>query len=346
MGELLKNFSFDKKQTLISIVAPVFNEMQVIKTFHLALTEVLNQHQFHYEIIYVDDGSNDQSFAVLQSLYQVDKRLSLIRLSRNFGKEIAVTAGLEAANGDAVIVIDSDLQDPPELIPEMIKAWQLGADVVNMRRSDRQADSFIKRITAKYFYKVIGHLSDIPIQQDVGDYRLLSRRAVNAINLMPEKVRFMKGIFAWVGFQSITLDYQRQHRVAGKTKWSYWKLWNFALDGITSFSTAPLKISLYLGALITCICFIATAYLVGTSLMQDTPTSNIPWLMLTMLFLGGIHLISLGIIGEYLARMSVESKSRPLYLIDQKFPSESASVNNYLRLGRENSKQHKSQYYV
>lgn len=346
MGELLKNFSFDKKQTLISIVAPVFNEMQVIKTFHLALTEVLNSQQFHYEIIYVDDGSSDQSFAVLQSLYQADKRITLIRLSRNFGKEIAVTAGLEAANGDAVIVIDSDLQDPPELIPDMIKAWQLGADVVNMRRSDRQADSIIKRITAKYFYKVMSRLSDIPIQQDVGDYRLFSRRAVNAINLMPEKVRFMKGIFAWVGFQTITLDYQRQHRVAGKTKWSYWKLWNFALDGITSFSTAPLKISLYLGAFISTLSLIATAYLVGTSLILDTPISNIPWLMLTMLFLGGIHLISLGIIGEYLARMSIESKSRPLYLIDQKLPSESSSVKNYIQLGQQNSKENKSQYYV
>lgn len=322
MGELLKNFSFNSDKSLISIVAPAYNEMQIIETFHAKLSDVLNQHNYHYEIIYVDDGSHDQTFGVLQSLRKSDSRISVLRFSRNFGKEIAVTAGLEKARGDAVIVIDSDLQDPPELIPEMIKFWQLGADLVNMRRADRSADSWFKRMTAKYFYKAMKKLSHINIDEDVGDFRLLSRRVVNAINQMPERVRFMKGIFAWVGFQKVTINYTRQARGGGETKWPYWRLWNFALDGITSFSTAPLKIFLYTGFLFTIAALVSGVFVAFNTLTFGVMPASFSLIMLGMFFLGGIQLISLGFIGEYIGRIFVEVKARPLYLVDQYLPSE------------------------
>lgn len=328
MGELLKNFSFNSEKSLISIVAPAYNEMQIIEIFHAKLSEVLNRHHYHYEIIYVDDGSNDQTFGVLQSLRNSDSRISVLRFSRNFGKEIAVTAGLEKARGDAVIVIDSDLQDPPELIPEMIKFWQLGADLVNMRRADRSADTWLKRITAKFFYKAMKKLSNISIDEDVGDFRLLSRRVVNAINQMPERVRFMKGIFAWVGFQKVTIDYTRQARGGGETKWPYWRLWNFALDGITGFSTVPLKISLYSGFLFTIAALLAGVYLVSKTIIFGVMPASFSMLMLGMFFLGGIQLISLGFLGEYIGRIFIEVKARPLYLVDQYLPSEISRYAN------------------
>lgn len=332
MGELLKNFVQHPEKLLISIVAPVYNEMQVIETFHGKLSNVLNQHRYHYEIIYIDDGSQDQTFGILQSLCKSDRRVSVIRFSRNFGKEIAVTAGLEKASGEAVIVIDSDLQDPPELIPEMINAWQLGADLVNMRRADRKSDTWLKQITAKYFYRAMKKLSHIQIEENVGDFRLLSRRAVDAINQMPERVRFMKGMFAWVGFQKITIDYTRQPRAGGKTKWPYWRLWNFALDGITSFSTTPLKAALYIGCLFFITSLLMAMYHFLNMVFNGAAISSTLLVVLAMFFLAGLQLLAVGIIGEYIGRMFIEVKARPLYLVDQYLPSESAqykSDNHY-----------------
>lgn len=346
MGELLKGFTLNPEKSLISIIAPAYNEMQIIETFHNRLTSVLKQHNYHYEIIYVDDGSKDHTFGVLQSLRKSDSRISVIRFSRNFGKEIAVTAGLERARGDAVIVIDTDLQDPPELIPEMMKFWQLGADLVNMRRSDRNTDTWLKRITAKYFYKIMKKLSLIEIEENVGDFRLLSRRVVYAINQMPERVRFMKGIFAWVGFQKITIDYVRHARGGGQTKWPYWRLWNFALDGITSFSTAPLKISFYTGCLFVTAAFIFALYLLFQALAFGGLLLASTWVILAMFFLGGIQLLSLGIIGEYIGRIFLEVKARPLYLVDQYLPSEISRYANDAEFSNSSTRSSNLHYHL
>lgn len=302
---------------LISIVVPVFNEMEVIETFNSILVELLNQENCSYEIVYIDDGSCDDSYQILKEIKSFNPNVSVIKFSRNFGKELAVSAGLQKSLGDAVVVIDCDLQDPPHLIPLMIHAWKSGADVVNMRRVGREGDSFVKKQTAKYFYKLIKSIGDVEIEENVGDFRLLSRKAVDAINQLPERNRFMKGLFSWVGYKKTTIDYVRKPRLAGKTKWPYWKLWNFALDGITNFSTAPLKISVYIGFIFAFIAFfLGLSYLIKTMIYGDE-VKGFPTLFLTILFLSGIQLISIGIIGEYISRIFIEIKGRPLYLIDE-----------------------------
>ena len=226
-----------------------------------------------------------------------------------------MTAGLDHAAGSAVIVIDADLQDPPELIPDMLREWQAGADVVLMRRESREGESWFKKASASAFYRFIGSIGEMPIPADVGDFRLLSRRAVEALRLMPERTRFMKGLFAWVGFNQVTLAYRRDARFAGETKWNYWRLWNLALEGITSFSSAPLKLASYVGLAAAVYALGAGAYVLGKALLFGDPVAGYPSLMVTVLFLGGVQLIALGIIGEYLARMFVEVKGRPLYLL-------------------------------
>lgn len=302
---------------LISIVVPVFNEMEVIETFNSILVELLNQENCSYEIVYIDDGSCDDSYQILKEIKSFNPNVSVIKFSRNFGKELAVSAGLQKSLGDAVVVIDCDLQDPPHLIPLMIHAWKSGADVVNMRRVGREGDSFVKKQTAKYFYKLIKSIGDVEIEENVGDFRLLSRKAVDAINQLPERNRFMKGLFSWVGYKKTTIDYVRKPRLAGKTKWPYWKLWNFALDGITNFSTAPLKISAYIGFIFAFIAFfLGLSYLIKTMIYGDE-VKGFPTLFLTILFLSGIQLISIGVIGEYISRIFIEIKGRPLYLIDE-----------------------------
>lgn len=251
MGQSLeKNLDFHER-TLISIVTPVFNEAAVLNLYHDALTTFLKIHHYHYEVIYIDDGSTDNSFSVLKTIQERDHNISVIKLSRNFGKESAITAGLNVANGDAIIIMDCDLQDPPHLIPLMVDAWQSGADVVNMHRTKREGDSYVKKFTAKYFYKLMRRISDVDFDENVGDFRLLSRKVVNAINQLPETNRFMKGIFSWVGFNKVAIDYVRAPRKAGSSKWPYWKLWNLALDGITSFSSVPLKVFAYFGFFIS-----------------------------------------------------------------------------------------------
>jgi glycosyltransferase involved in cell wall biosynthesis len=302
----------------LSVVVPVYNEAAVLPEFHRRLGAVMESLSPRVEIIYVDDGSRDGSGELLAKLHAEDARVAVIELSRNFGKEIAMTAGLDHAEGDAVIVIDSDLQDPPELISEMIRAWQEGADVVLMRRARRAQESWFKKATANAFYRVIGRLSDIDIPENVGDFRLMSRRAVVAFRRIPERSRFLKGIFAWIGYPSRELVYDRDGRFAGETKWNYWKLWNFALEGITSFSAAPLKIASYVGFVTALIAFGFGIYFLAKTLLYGDVARGFPTLVVLVLFLGGLQLMALGIIGEYIARMFVEVKQRPLYLVLQR----------------------------
>jgi glycosyltransferase involved in cell wall biosynthesis len=299
----------------LSVVVPVYNEQEVLMEFHRRLSAVLDGLHAAAEIIYVNDGSRDTTMALLTGLHQTDCRVAVIDLSRNFGKEIALTAGLDSASADAVVVIDVDLQDPPELIPDMVRAWQEGCDIVVMRRSSRTQDSWLKRKTAQAFYGAIARLGTIDIPENVGDFRLLSRRAVAAMRQFPERSRFMKGLFAWIGFPVKEIAYDRDARYGGETKWNYWRLWNFALEGLTSFSAAPLKIASYIGLLTALGAFGRGVYVILKTLIYGDPVAGYPTLVVLILFLGGLQLMALGIIGEYLARMFVEVKQRPLYLV-------------------------------
>ena len=299
----------------LSVVVPCYNEQEVLPEFHRRLAAVMTGLGLPWEVVYVNDGSGDGTLDVMRGLQSAHPEVGIVDLSRNFGKEIAMTAGLDHAAGSAVIVIDADLQDPPELIPDMLREWQAGADVVLMRRESREGESWFKKASASAFYRFIGSIGEMPIPADVGDFRLLSRRAVEALRLMPERTRFMKGLFAWVGFNQVTLAYRRDARFAGETKWNYWRLWNLALEGITSFSSAPLKLASYVGLAAAVYALGAGAYVLGKALLFGDPVAGYPSLMVTVLFLGGVQLIALGIIGEYLARMFVEVKGRPLYLL-------------------------------
>lgn len=299
----------------LSVVVPVFNEAPVIGDFHRRLVAALDALPVAAEVVYVNDGSSDGSMDLLRGFASADARVAVLDFSRNFGKEIAMTAGLDHAAGDAVVVIDSDLQDPPELIGEMLCEWKAGADVVMMRRASREGESWFKKASARWFYRLIGSIGEQPIPADVGDFRLLSRRAVEALQACPERTRFMKGLFAWVGFRQMTIDYERDARFAGVTKWNYWRLWNLAIEGITSFSSMPLKLASYVGLATALFAFAYALIIFAKALFYGNPVAGYPSLMVTVLFLGGVQLIALGIIGEYLARMFVEVKGRPLYLL-------------------------------
>lgn len=302
---------------VVSVIVPVFNEEAVLPVFHRRLTAALGALGEPWEIVYIDDGSSDATPALLDTLHATEPRAGVARLSRNFGKEAAMSAGLKLARGRAVVVIDADLQDPPELIGRMLAAWRTGADVVNMRRRVRAGESWLKLATARAFYRAINRLSDVPIPDNVGDFRLLSRRAVDALNGLPERNRFMKGLFAWIGYTQATLDYDREPRAAGHTKWRYWKLWNFALEGITGFSTAPLKLATYVGLASASAAFVYAGYFLVKTLLMGESVRGFPTLIVVVLLLGGLQLMATGIVGEYLARLFVESKGRPLYLIDR-----------------------------
>ena len=314
----------DQRQ-LISIVVPAFNEEAELPDFHQKISGVLSEQPFNFEIVYINDGSSDNTLSIIKELRQTDKQVTLIDLSRNFGKEIALTAGLQKAAGDAVVVIDADLQDPPELIPELIREWQNGYDVVYAQRSHRKGESLLKRTTAHFFYRIIQRISKITIPEDTGDFRILSRRAVNALNTFNEQHRFMKGLFAWIGYRQKAVQYQRDPRHAGETKWNYWKLWNFALDGITSFTIAPLKISTYLGLLTAAGAFGYGIYMVIETLIYGNPVPGYPSLIVIILILGGVQLVAIGILGEYLGRIFNETKGRPLYFVNEYLPSASAN---------------------
>ena len=266
-------------------------------------------------VLFVDDGSTDATPHELARIANNDARVGVIRLARNFGKEAAMTAGLDHAEGDAVVIIDADLQDPPEVIATFWRHFEEGADVVYGVRSSRAGESWLKRLTAAGFYRLIDRMSDTPIPRDTGDFRLMSRRAVEALRQLRERHRFMKGLFGWVGFKQVPVSYHRDPRAAGKSKFNFWKLWNFALEGITSFSTVPLRIATYFGLLAATVAFVYGAVIVAKTLMFGEPVRGYPSLMSVVLFLGGVQLVALGIIGEYLGRMYEETKRRPLYLI-------------------------------
>lgn len=306
---------------LISVVVPAYNEAAVLEESHNRLTNVINGMAHDFEIIYVNDGSNDDTDSIIQGLHRNDPRVGLVTLSRNFGKEVALTAGLEHASGDAVVVIDSDLQDPPELIPDLVARWQEGFDVVYATRNKRLGENWLKKSTAALFYRLMLKISHIQLPRDTGDFRILSRRAVDAVTRFREQHRFMKGLFTWIGFKQTSINYDRAPRHGGKTKWNYWQLWNFALEGITSFSVAPLKISTYLGILTAAGAFVYGAIIITKTLIFGADMPGYPSLMVVILFLGGIQLISIGIIGEYLGRTFNESKNRPLYFVDEYLPS-------------------------
>ncbi|MFP6745684.1 MAG: glycosyltransferase family 2 protein, partial [Alphaproteobacteria bacterium] len=268
-----------------------------------------------YDIVCVDDGSSDDTLARLVAHRTRNPAIKVLGLSRNFGKDIALSAGLDHAHGDAVVIIDVDMQDPPELIPEFYAKWREGYEVAYGARTSRTSDTLAKRTSASWFYRLYNRLTDVPIPSDAGDFRLLDRRVVEALRRLPERNRFMKGLYAWAGFCQIGVPYNRPPREAGTTKWGYWKLWNFALDGITSFSSVPLRVWTYVGLLISIIAFSYAGYLVLRTLIVGVDVPGYASLMVSMLLIGGLNLFTLGIIGEYLGRMYTEVKGRPLYVV-------------------------------
>jgi glycosyltransferase involved in cell wall biosynthesis len=303
-----------------SVVIPAFNEAEGLTTFHRRLVTVMERIG-SWEAIYVDDGSNDQTRQTIERLRQDDPRIALVCLSRNFGKEIATTAGLDHAHGDAVIVIDADLQDPPEVIPQLVAAWRQGFDMVCARRRARDGETTLKKLTAHVFYRLMRHTGRIRLPDDTGDFRLMSRRVVEAVRELREQHRFIKGLFAWVGYPTTTVLYDRAPRDVGCSKWSYWKLWNLALEGITSFTVMPLKIATYVGLIVALLSVAYGAQVIVKTLLFGNSVAGYPSLMTVMLFLGGIQLMTLGVIGEYLGRIFNETKNRPLYLVERFLPS-------------------------
>ena len=305
---------------LFSIVVPAFNEAEGLAGFHDRLVRAMDPLGV-WEVIYVDDGSNDSTRQTIEFLRRDDPRVGLVALTRNFGKEIATTAGLDHVQGEAVIVIDADLQDPPEVIPELVAAWRHGFDMVCARRRVREGETVVKKLTAHLFYRLMRHAGRVRLPEDTGDFRLMSRRVVEAVCKLREQHRFMKGLFAWVGFPTTTVFYDRAPRDVGTSKWNYWKLWNFALEGITSFTVMPLKVATYLGVVVALLSAVYGAQVIVKTLLFGNSVAGYPSLMTVILFLGGVQLMTLGVIGEYLGRIFNETKRRPLYLVEQFLPS-------------------------
>ena len=299
----------------VSLIVPCHNEAENLSALYGRVLAVMEQTGKPWEMVCINDGSKDDTLEQLLALNQKDPRIVVIDLSRNFGKEAALTAGLDHARGDCAIPLDADLQDPPELIPELLAKWHEGFDVVNAVRLSRDGESWLKRASAHAFYRIINRMSDVDIPEDTGDFRLLSRPVLEAIRMLPERRRFMKGLFAWVGFRTASVDYHREPRYAGKTKWNYWRLWNFAVEGITSFSQVPLQLAAHLGLIVSALAFFYAVYLVIGTLVYGNPVKGYPSMMATLLFLGGVQLIALGVIGEYLGRIYEETKGRPVYLV-------------------------------
>ncbi|KFN45712.1 glycosyltransferase family 2 protein [Arenimonas metalli] len=299
----------------ITVVIAAYNEEAALPVFHPRLMKVLDGLDLAARVLYVDDGSRDGTFAMLQAFAGADPRVGVIGLARNFGKELALTAGLDHAEGDAVVVLDADGQDPPELIPALVAKWREGYDVVYGTRTRRDGETWFKRFSAAAFYRVMAWLSRTDIPRDTGDFRLMSRPVLDALRGLRERQRFMKGLFTWVGFRQVSFPYERESRMAGRTSFNYWKLWNLALEGITSFSTVPLRLATYLGLFTALAAFGWGVWIIVRTLAWDDPVQGWPSLMIVVLFLGGLQLVALGIIGEYLGRLYMEAKQRPLYLI-------------------------------
>lgn len=301
--------------SLLSIVIPVHNEADVIATLLNRLALVCRQLDMATELLFVDDGSSDNSVALLLQARRRYPDIRVLQLSRNFGKEAAVTAGLTHAKGDAVILMDADLQDPPELIPEMVAQLRKGTDVVLMKRRSRAGESWLKRVTASLFYRLINRISDAPIPVDTGDFRLMSRRTVDALNRLPERNRYLKGMFAWVGMPTVTLEFDRDPRMAGKTKWNYLKLVHLAMEGITSFSTRPLRIALVLGLLAAGAGGLFGTWEVLKALVMGVSTPGYASMIAMITFLSGVQLLCVGLLGEYVGRIYMETKQRPVFIL-------------------------------
>lgn len=304
----------------LSIVVPCYNEEAVIPLFLQTIVPILQSLELSYELVFINDGSRDNTLSVLQLAKTDYPQIRIINFSRNFGKEAALSAGIDFAHGKALIPMDVDLQDPPELIPEMVRIWrEENVDVVLAKRADRSKDSFLKRWTANVFYRLNNMISDNQIPENVGDFRLVSRRCVEAIKLMGETQRFMKGIFAWVGFKSHVIEYQRDERQAGQTSFNGWKLWNLALEGITSFSTAPLRVWLYIGLVAWFVSIAYGSWIVLRTLIYGVDMPGYASMFTAILFLGSTQLIVLGVLGEYIGRIYLECKSRPLYIVEDEY---------------------------
>ncbi|MBW9244079.1 glycosyltransferase family 2 protein [Pseudomonas paracarnis] len=299
----------------ISLVVPVFNEEAAIPFFYEEVRTCKQLIQYEIELIFVDDGSSDKTCSIIESLVVSDSLVTFVRFSRNFGKEAALFAGLDYSTGDAVIPIDVDLQDPISVIPLLIEKWQSGYDVVLAKRVDRQADSYMKRVSAEMFYRLHNKISNPKIEENVGDFRLMSRQVVEEIKTLPERHLFMKGILSWVGFDTAIVEYTRADRVAGTSKFNGWKLWNLALEGITSFSTIPLRMWTYLGMLVATFSLFYAIWMVADKLIWGNAVPGYPSIMTAILFLGGVQLIGIGVLGEYVGRIYIEAKRRPKYIV-------------------------------
>jgi glycosyltransferase involved in cell wall biosynthesis len=300
---------------LISIVAPVLDEAETIGPFLSAFDRMMEGQAFRAELVFVDDGSTDGTRGVLRTTGRADLRL--VGFSRNFGKEAAMTAGLDQARGDAVIIVDVDLQDPLELIPIFVRHWLAGADMVYGVREDRSREGVAKRVTARWFYALFNRAASIPIPANAGDFRLLDRRVVEALKTLPERNRFMKGLYAWVGFESIAVPYARAPREVGHSKFNGIKLWNFALDGVIGFSTAPLKIWTYIGVIVAMVAALYAGVIGVRTLVLGRDVPGYASLMIAILVLGSAQIVSIGMLGEYVGRLFIEAKQRPLYIIDE-----------------------------
>jgi glycosyltransferase involved in cell wall biosynthesis len=302
----------------VSLLIPAYNEEETIGLLYNELNKVIDEiPDYEFEILFVNDGSNDNTLNILRNLRKIDSRINYISFSRNFGKETAMAAGFDYVSGDAVVILDADLQDPPELIKEMILYWEEGYDDVYAKRRTREGETWFKKYTSSVFYRLLQTMTKIPIQEDTGDFRLLDRRAVESLKKLREKQRYTKGMFSWIGFNKKEILFDRKPRAAGETKWNYLKLFNLALEGVTSFTTFPLRISAILGTIVSIFSIVYMFIILIKSIIWKDPVKGYPSMMVTILFLGGVQLISLGIIGEYVGRIFNETKYRPLYIIDE-----------------------------
>ncbi len=305
-------------KVVLSIVVPAYNEEEVIEAFYDRITLSVKSLALSYEIIFVNDGSRDLTISKLLSLQAKDSHLKIIDLSRNFGQQIAITAGIDYAGGEAVVVIDPDLQDLPELIPRLVEKWKEGYDVVYATRSSREGETWFRKTAASLFYKIMRKMTNINIPSNTAEFRLMNRSAVEALKQFREQHRFMRGLFTWIGFRQVGIPYRRDPRYAGSTGWSYWKLWrNLALEGITSFSSFPLRIATYIGLIVLFLLFLYTGFVIFMKPVLGETLGNYSLILAVSLFLGGVQLMALGIIGEYIWRIYMESKRRPLYFVQR-----------------------------
>lgn len=308
----------ETNKKLVTILVPAYNEQDVLHLLYGRLKPIMDeQTNYNFELLFINDGSKDDTLKIIQDLRITDNRVSYVNLSRNYGKETAMMAGLDYATGDSVIIIDADLQDPPELIPQMLEYWEQGYDDVYAKRKSRKGETFFKKFTSKMYYKTLQSMTNIEIQKDTGDFRLLDRRCVEALKSIRESQRYTKGLFSWIGYNKKEILFDRDPRAAGQTKWNYGKLINLSIDGLTSFTTAPLRWAAIIGILISLAGFIYMLVVIFKTIFHGIDVPGYSSTLVIILFLGGIQLIFLGVIGEYLGRAFYETKHRPLYFVDR-----------------------------